>query len=700
MTATSKAPFRKKSGLKKLKIAGSAPVMRPKKARKPANKADYRFVLSKDGAFVHVSPDFAHLTGIDADTALDAKPSEILHFVDADEVAGDRILFNNLSSGETPGFVSSIRAGTHTLICGPEQTRIDFQFDWVNGPDGGKYLVASAPAMAIPQRDQDLRKLMLQIGQQAPHQSPAIPANSVPDSDMASVANVFSSSSIGTSVSSMLKAEELRLFLDMTDDIMCTLHDDGALIRFNPAFLKTIGQTTAGAIGKVFVDFVHQDDRAQVRNVFYGMSGTDEDPGTLDRAIDLECRLVALNGDVHWVHWKMRRQRGILYALGRDITDTRNQDAALKRREQELSEAHALARMGHWRWEMGNTNIVWSREIYTMFGVEQSVFQPSMEALNALVHRRDLGRVLQAFQRAIIQRHDYDMDFRVIQPSGEIRHIRCEGRCEIDVDGEVIALYGIMQDITAQSEHEEALREAKEAAENAYAAKSRFLANMSHELRTPLNAIIGFSDMMDKQVLGPLGNDRYNDYILGIRESGQHLLDLITDILDMSKIEAGKYELNLERLDLAKSIRLAAHMMEGRAHDGQIKLTCNTPDEAMEVIADRRGLKQIMLNLLSNAIKFTEAGGSVDVKARKDGENVFITVRDTGIGIPAHKIRDVTKPFEQVSNAFTRRHEGSGLGLAITKDLVELHKGELNIESRMGVGTTVTVRLPVTPPVE
>jgi len=286
------------------------------------------------------------------------------------------------------------------------------------------------------------------------------------------------------------------------------------------------------------------------------------------------------------------------------------------------------------------------------------------------------------------------MDFRISRADGVTRVIRCEGRCEMDQDGEVTALYGIMQDITPQKEHEQALREAKEAAENAYASKSRFLANMSHELRTPLNAIIGFSDLIEKQMLGPLGNERYLDYIGAIRESGQHLLDLISDILDMSKIEAGKYELTLEPLNLTQTVRAVTQMMEARAMDGKLTLRARLPDEDVIISADRRALKQIMLNLLSNAIKFTDAGGQVEISLEQDDASATVAVRDTGIGIPAHKIADVLKPFEQVSNAFTRRHEGTGLGLAITKDLVELHGGQLGIESRLGEGTTVTVRIP------
>ena len=218
---------------------------------------------------------------------------------------------------------------------------------------------------------------------------------------------------------------------------------------------------------------------------------------------------------------------------------------------------------------------------------------------------------------------------------------------------------------------------------------------MSHELRTPLNAIIGFSEMIEHQLLGPIGNEKYLEYIGGIRESGVHLLDLISDILDMSKIEAGKYELALEETNIIKTVQLAAHMMEGRAHESGVKLIQNHDiDENFKIIADRRAILQILLNLTSNAVKFTPEGGTVTIACAKRDNYLSLKIIDNGIGIPANKLASVTRPFEQVSSSYARDHDGSGLGLAITKNLAEMHGGNLHIESTPGEGTTVTVRLP------
>jgi signal transduction histidine kinase len=315
--------------------------------------------------------------------------------------------------------------------------------------------------------------------------------------------------------------------------------------------------------------------------------------------------------------------------------------------------------------------------------------------MNKMVHRSDIARLNQAFQRALIEENDYDMEFRIQTAQGDTRFIRCEGRCARDVTGEVTALYGIMQDMTERMAVEHELREAKDTAERAYAARTQFLANMSHELRTPLNAIIGFSEMMQHQLLGPLGNDKYLEYIGGIRESGEHLLDLISDILDMSKIEAGKYELDLSEIQPGKLIKLATHMMEGRAHEAKVKIHIDDQiNETLKIIADRRATLQIILNLLSNAVKFTKEGGLIAISLQEQEKFCLIKVSDNGIGIPANKLATITRPFEQVSSSYARAHQGSGLGLAITKELVEMHGGGITIESKLGQGTTVTIRLP------
>jgi two-component system cell cycle sensor histidine kinase PleC len=236
----------------------------------------------------------------------------------------------------------------------------------------------------------------------------------------------------------------------------------------------------------------------------------------------------------------------------------------------------------------------------------------------------------------------------------------------------------------------------KTRAEEANQAKSKFLANMSHELRTPLNAIIGFSEIMESGMFGPLGADKYSEYCGDIRGSGQYLLDVINDILDMSKIEAGRIRLDFEELSLDPLLGEAMRVVSARAQDKQLKLVARISPE-LHLRADRRALKQVALNLLSNAVKFTPAGGCVTVRGRAADDCIVLGIADTGIGIAKEALARLGRPFEQVESQLTKSHQGSGLGLAISKSLVELHGGRMRIRSTLGRGTLVVVRLPLEP---
>jgi two-component system cell cycle sensor histidine kinase PleC len=233
----------------------------------------------------------------------------------------------------------------------------------------------------------------------------------------------------------------------------------------------------------------------------------------------------------------------------------------------------------------------------------------------------------------------------------------------------------------------------KTRAEAANRSKSEFLANMSHELRTPLNAIIGFSEVMQEQMFGPIGSEKYTEYSRDIHRSGQFLLDVINDILDMSKIEAGRLQLETETLYLSEVIDEIMRLIGLRALEGKVVVERNIAAD-LEVEADRRALKQVFINLMSNAVKFTPEGGRVRIKAEREQDDIVICISDTGIGIPARDIEKLGRPFEQVENQFTKTKGGSGLGLAISKSLIELHGGTIIITSTVGVGTDITVRLP------
>ena len=250
-----------------------------------------------------------------------------------------------------------------------------------------------------------------------------------------------------------------------------------------------------------------------------------------------------------------------------------------------------------------------------------------------------------------------------------------------------------LHDARAARRRELELERAQAEAEAQNAGKSRFLANMSHELRTPLNAIMGFSDIMRQRLFGPI-SDRYAEYAELIHESGGHLLDLINDVLDMSKIEADRYELSCETFDARDAALGVQRLMRGQAERAGVQLRTELPRESLEVLADRRALKQIVLNLISNALKFTPRGGTVSVGMSRHAQVLELVVADTGVGIGPEDLQRLGRPFEQ-AGAAAQKAGGAGLGLSLVRSFAELHGGGMVIESRLGEGTTVTVRLPV-----
>jgi cell cycle sensor histidine kinase DivJ len=253
-------------------------------------------------------------------------------------------------------------------------------------------------------------------------------------------------------------------------------------------------------------------------------------------------------------------------------------------------------------------------------------------------------------------------------------------------------LFAVLRDATAQMAHEAKLVEAKAAAEALNSGKARFLANMSHELRTPLNTIMGFSDIMRARLFGPLPA-KYGEYADLIHDAGRHLLDLINDVLDMSKIEAERFQLQIEALDARDPLSAALRLMRVQADEAGLSLRAALPPDPLEVEADSRALKQIALNLLSNALKFTPRGGQVTVTLQAAGDAMELVVADTGVGIAPEDLKRLGRPFEQAGDA-RQRAKGTGLGLSLVRGLAELHGGQMIIESKLGEGTSVTVRLP------
>ena len=261
------------------------------------------------------------------------------------------------------------------------------------------------------------------------------------------------------------------------------------------------------------------------------------------------------------------------------------------------------------------------------------------------------------------------------------------------LDAEVVA---VMRDVTDRKIQEQALDLARTAAEQADASKTRFLATMSHELRTPLNAVIGFSEMIVQEDVLMVDAARRKEYAQLINDSGQHLLSVVNGILDMSKMESGHFEISPEPFAPRAALLNCCNLLALKARDNAIDLVSRAPEDLPDMTGDPRAFKQIVLNLVSNAIKFTERGGRVTVSASVEGSRLMLRVTDNGVGIAADDLKRIGDPFFQAGKTYQRRHEGTGLGLSIVKSLVELHAGEIIIQSKIDEGTTVSVALPLT----
>jgi len=330
-----------------------------------------------------------------------------------------------------------------------------------------------------------------------------------------------------------------------------------------------------------------------------------------------------------------------------------------------------------------------------LFGEPPEVLARDFERALRAVPEADLAAVAAATERSAATLEAWEVEFRLRPPDGRQLWVRGSGRPHRQADGSVV-WDCILLDVTERKLAEMALEAAKEAAEQASRAKSDFLAAMSHELRTPLNAILGFAQILSAQMYGPLGVPRYREYADDIQESGYHLLQLINDILDLARLEAGRMTLDEEDVDLAELVEGSVRLMREQAERARLLLTVDPAAALPRVRADGRRLRQILLNLLSNAIKFTPPGGSVTVHSLREPEALCLSVSDSGIGIPEADIPKALSLFGQVEGTWTRRHEGSGLGLPVCKALAELHGGSLDLQSVYGDGTRVSVRLPAT----
>jgi PAS domain S-box-containing protein len=376
-----------------------------------------------------------------------------------------------------------------------------------------------------------------------------------------------------------------------------------------------------------------------------------------------------------------------------DITERKNTELTLEKnsaRFQDFAESSS-----DWLWETDGDYLVTyvAERFKEITGIDPSSYigKSRKEFSKENMHEPKWARHLEDLENHLPFR-GFTND--VVTPDGSVLTVSSSAKPVFNDKGEFLGYRGTSSDITRQKRIEESRDTALREAEQANQAKSEFLATMSHEFRTPLNAIIGFSELMCAQYFGPLGSGKYKGYAEDIHQSGEHMLALINDVLDMAAIEAGKRIFNIEQCSIEELIRDSVRNVELMASEADIALVSDVPDGLPPLNADARSIRQIMLNLLSNALKFTNENGQVSISASATNKQIQIRVEDTGIGIPEDRLADIAKPFSQLHADPHITQDGTGLGLSIVQSLVDTHEGEMKIESEPGVGTTVTLAFP------
>ncbi|MEA1938966.1 MAG: PAS domain S-box protein [Pseudomonadota bacterium] len=484
---------------------------------------------------------------------------------------------------------------------------------------------------------------------------------------------------------------EFRSVLDSVSDVIFEADMAGALCFLNQAWFRLTGLDVIESLSIPLWDYVHEDDRADLERVVRRIH-----KGQTQHA-HFEGRIVTREGnhrlvDIHIrPHRTTRNAARLVVGTIKDVTDRRQSEDTLRKADRKYREIVENAVTGIFQVAPDDRFISCNASLAVILG-----YQEPEDLISSVAH---IGHQVfleseqwDAFRRKVESDGAVSgFDAEILRRDGTEIWISLTGRTVRGTDGRITCFEGTFQDITVRKRVEEDLRIAKGHAEFANRTKSEFLANMSHELRTPLNAIIGFSEIIKSELFGSIGRKDYLEYAGDIFDSGNHLLEIINDILDVSKIEAGKRDLNESQIDLNDIALSCARLIRPRAETAGIDVHIDIPHDFPMIYGEELAMKQALLNLVSNAVKFSHNDGQVVIKARKIGrDHVVVSVTDQGIGIDTKDMNKIFQPFGQVDNAMNRRYPGTGLGLTLAQSLVRMHGGDLTIESAIGRGTTVS----------
>lgn len=459
---------------------------------------------------------------------------------------------------------------------------------------------------------------------------------------------------------------------------------DGYLLWLNDEWEAVLGYSKQELMSQPFLNFVYPPD----------VPGTLEEMKALNdgqAAVKFINRYVHKEGHLVHLSWTSKANSdGTIFAVAHDVTEDLGIRKQAELRASLLDMVEDVGGIGTWRVDIQKGQIYWSPRVFAIHGVAPENYVPNLEANIRFYHPDDRPKVEAAIEESFRTREDFAFVLRLVRADGQERWVESRGRPEFGADGPT-AITGVFRDVTEQRHYEQSLRDAREKALDASRAKSQFLANMSHEVRTPMNGVLGMAELLAGTNLA----EEQREFVEHIQSSGQALIAILNDILDLSKIEAGQIDLEETSFSVERIAHDVALTLASQAEQKGIALFLDVdPKLPRTFLGDPLRFRQVLLNLTSNAIKFTERG-SVEIQVELWRGVLRVRVEDTGIGIPPERQQAVFQPFAQADDSTTRRFGGTGLGLTICQQIIELAGGQVRLESEVGVGTSVTIDLPL-----
>lgn len=497
------------------------------------------------------------------------------------------------------------------------------------------------------------------------------------------------------------QAERTHLVIEAAHDAFVSIDTDGVITAWNAQAEAVFGWSHSEVVGASLADTIipaaiRDAHRAGLARFLATGEG---------RILNKRIEVSAIHKDGHefpveLAVWPVRSGKDVAFhAFIHDITERKRTERELQLSEERLTHAQEVASIGSWEWDVAADVVRWSDQLYRNFGLRPDEFGASYEAFLQRVHPEDRELVDASVGVSLQTGRPFQFEHRIVMPDGTVRWSHSRGEVVVDDDGDPVRMFGTGQDVTDRKHTQELLRSAYERERRTVEklreldrAKARFLSSTSHELRTPLTSIIGYIDLMRESGKNLDGEEA--EMLEIVDRNSRRLLALIEDLLTLSQIEAGSFRISYRSVDLSAVMRTVHQAVlpsiTAREHD----FVVNLPDDVGHVVGDEMQLERVLLNLVGNAIKFTPDRGKIALEVRHEEDAVVVSVFDTGVGIPSDDLPFVFDRFHRSSVAHEQAIPGTGLGLSISKSIVEQHGGDIEIQSREGVGTTVTVRLP------